>query len=314
LPSALDVAAWLGSAEARAALHENGDDAYERYAETLDHLASLRPLANGADRHRSAYATMLDAIETWLAPSVGDSAQPAAPTAAWRSRKAEVALAAWTELRHDVAPLSRVPVDKLTLPRLFGRAMLPAFVEPHPEAIAKLLAFVRQVSRILAAEGALQPSGPASIVLAEVGDLLSTALEVAVHEASDEAIPPTLADALATFPARLTALEGALAGTEAADAPLIVDVHTDAGSGRTLHEALGAIDEAWMVMREPATTRLWLAIGAAIPHHELVVAAGARLSDRAWRARIRAGGVEELGPGPLEHAYAVAAGGPVERD
>jgi hypothetical protein len=304
LPSALDVAAWLGSGEARAQLHASGDDAYARFARTLERFARARPAPGAVERHRTPYLSMLDAIETWLGASGGDRVQPGASTTEWRARKADVALAAWTELRHDATAMARVQVlDVRVAPRAPAQSVVPVFVEPHPEAIAKLVAVVRQTERALLAAGALAKDSPAVAVLDEVDDLLRTALEVAVDEALDRAIPAATIAALAGFPARLRALEGTLAASGAVDVPLCVDVHTDRPSGRVLEEALGPIEELWMIVREPETHRLWLAVGATIPRHEVVQPAHKRASDAAWRARVAAEG--EPSPGDLARLYSV---------
>ena len=304
LPSALDVAAWLGSGAARAQLHAAGDDAYARYADTLDRVSHERPPEGSLERHRTPYLSMLDAVQTWLRPSRGDGAIAGAGSVDWGARKAEAALAAWTALRHDATAMARVQVvDVRVGPHAGGEQVVPAFVEPHPEAIAKLGALVRQTKRALVAAGALAPQSPAVAVLDEVDDLLWTALGVAVHEAADRPVPPAMAAALASFPARLRALEASLAASGAADVPLVADVHTDRPSGRVLEEATGRIEELWAVLREPETHKLWLAVGASIPRFELVQPMARRASDATWRARIAAEG--EPSPGPLEQAYLV---------
>jgi hypothetical protein len=304
LPSALDVAAWLGSSEARAAVHAGNDDLYARYPETLDRLTRSRPPEGSLERHRTPYLSMLDALETLLRPSMGDRAEAGAATPEGRARRAEVAIGAWTELRHDATAMARVEVLDLRLaPRTPVESAVPVFVEPHPEAIAKLVALVRQTSRALVGAGILAKGAPGLAVLDEVDDLLWTALGVAVHEASDHAVPPALLQALGAFPARLRALEASFTGSDAADVPLVVDVHTDRPSGRALEEGLGRIEELWTVMREPETHRLWLALGASIPHAEVVQPMAQRASDATWRARIAADG--DAPPDVLEQKYLV---------
>ncbi len=306
-PSALDVAAWLGSASARDALHETADDAFEGFGETLDRLVRSRSPQRSLARHRTPYLSMLDAIETWLAPSAGDRFEPGAALEVWRRRKADVALAAWTELRHDATSFSRAPVSEVMLPpQSPGGTAVPLFVEAHPEAIAKLIAVVRQTARALVAEGLLPSRAPALTVLDEVDDLLWTAFGVAVYETADETTPPALAAALAGFPARLRALESALAEAGEADVPIATDVHADLPSGRALEETTGRVEEAWIVVREPGTHWLWLAIGASIPHHELVQPAGRRWTDRAWRDRLEAEG--DPPPGTLARGYSIDRG------
>jgi hypothetical protein len=309
LPTALDVAAWLGSGEARAALHDSGDDRYEHYEETLERLIHARPADTSLaspGRHRTLYLSMIDAIETWLLPSAGDRVQPSASTSEWRKRKSDVALSAWTELRHDATTLTRIPVATVRLNATAAeQSTVPMFVEPHPEAIAKLVGLVRQTARALVTEGMLRTGSPSLRVLEEVDDLLWAALGVSVYETADEPLPPSLESTLANFPARMGALEAALADTGSVDVPLVAGVHLDVASGRVLEEATGRIEEGWMVMREPGTHHLWLALGASIPHHEFVYPASQRLSDGAWRTRLRVEG--EPAPGALARAY-VASG------
>ncbi|MDP9150013.1 MAG: DUF3160 domain-containing protein [Myxococcota bacterium] len=301
-PSALDVAAWLGSASARAALHQTSDDAFERYSETLDRLVRARAPQGPLARHRTPYLSMIDAIETWISPSAGDRFEPGTATEQWHRRKADVALAAWTELRHDATSFTRAPVADVRLPpRIPGQTSVPVFVEAHPEAIAKLIAVVRQTSRALVGEGDLPSTAPALTILEEVDDILWTAFGAAVYETADETVPPGVAAALAGLPARLGALEAVLAEAGEADVPLAADVHTDLPSGRTLEEATGRIEEAWMVVREPGTHWLWLAIGASIPHYELVQPSAQRWTDGAWRARLESEG--DPPPGVLARSY-----------
>ena len=306
LPSSLDVAAWLGSIEARAALRDSGDDAYGRFDETLTRLRGAFLRAESVERHRTPYLSSLDTLEAWLGPSIGDRIQPGAMTAAWRARKAAVALAAWTELRHDALPMARVQVAGVRLPpREPAETTIPIFVEPHPEAIAGLLALVRQTSRALIAEGMIAPDASAATVLEEVQELLWAALGVAVHEAADQPVPSVLLASMAAFPARLRALEAALGETGGAAVPLAADVHTDVASGRALEELLGFVQESWMVMREPGSHREWLALGASVPHLESIAPMSQRLSDGVWAARLLQDG--QPPPAPLERAYFVSS-------
>jgi hypothetical protein len=289
MPRALDVAAWLGAPDARALLHASGDDAYERFDASLEALDARRPPAGS--RHDSVYASSLDAIATYLAPSAADAAQPGASTPAWRTRKIEAALAAWTTLRHDALPFARFPLATApsTVESHATAALdLPAFVEPHPEAIAKLLALVRQTTHGLRALGEV-PEGSSAIPILDASErLLADAFAVARREANDESLTDEERDALATFPARLAALEAALVPSRAADASLAVDVHADLVASRVLVEACGDLDDLFVVVREPRTGRLVLAVGASSSHYELDVPARDRPTDATWRARLHA--------------------------
>jgi len=285
LPRALDVAAWLGAPDARALLRASFDDAYERFDDVRDALDERAPPEGS--RHDSVYASSLDAIATYLAPSAADGAQPGASGRAWRLRKIEASLAAWTTLRHDALPFARFPLAT-TIPATpvhpAAPSSLPAFVEPHPEAIARLLSLVRQTSRGLRALGEI-PEGSSAIPLLDASEkLLSDALAVALREANDQPLTTDERDALATFPSRLATLEAALVGSRAADASLAVDVHADLAKARVLVEACGDLDDLFLVVREPHTGRLVLALGAAASHYELTAPARDRPTDATWRA------------------------------
>src|SRR5262249_25466184 len=96
LPSALDVAAWLGCPEAKAVLRESGDDGYDGYDAALEELFRRRPPEHTLGRHASVYVSSLDALATYAAGSAADKSQPGASTSAWSRRKIEVTLAAWS--------------------------------------------------------------------------------------------------------------------------------------------------------------------------------------------------------------------------
>jgi len=301
MPRALDVAAWLGATDARTLLHESGDDAYERFDTTRDALDARRPPEGS--RHDSVYASSLDAIATYLAPSAADATQPGASTLAWRTRKIEAALAAWTTLRHDALPFARFPLA--TAPAAIeshatAPADLPAFVEPHPEAIAKLLALVRQTTHGLRALGEV-PEGSSAIPILDASErLLADAFAIARREANDETPTDEERDAIASFPARLAALEAALVASRAADASLAVDVHADLVASRVLVEACGDLDDLYVVLREPHTGRLVLTVGAASSHYEVDAPARDRPTDATWRARLHAS------PAPARDDFAPA--------
>jgi hypothetical protein len=291
LPSALDVAAWLGSPDARTALHEAGDDAYVGYDAALAARIQQRAPADSLARHASLFASGLDAIATWIDPSVADVTVPGAHRAAFGRRKIEVGLAAWTELRHDAGTFTRLALaaSGAAEPVRSATSTVTAFVEPHPEVIAKLVALVRQADRGFIALGAIKDASPAGAMMHEVDDLLTAALAVALREANDEPLTSAEAEALASIPARIASLEARVAATGSADVPMAIDVHTDLAPARALEEATGDVDEIYMVLAEPKTHALVLAVGAAVSHYELVQPAALRLTDTSWRARLQSG-------------------------
>jgi hypothetical protein len=173
--------------------------------------------------------------------------------------------------------------------------LTPAFVEVHPEAIAKLLSLVRQTSRGLRALGAIPAGSPALPILDMADHVLGDALTIALGEAQDIAPDPEVGEVAASLPSRLAALEASLVPSRAADASLAADVHTDLVSARALVEACGDLDDLYVAFREPQTGRLVLAVGAAASHYEVTEHARDRTTDTVWRARLH-------GPSPPARA------------
>jgi hypothetical protein len=300
------VAAWLGWTEARATLHESADDAYVGYDERMERLYARRPADDA--RHASVYHSALDAFATVLAPSAGDPAQPCATTSQWRRRKLEVVLAAWTALRHDTMPFARFPLGpppEVPAPRDTNDEPLAAYVEPHPEAIAKLLALVRQASRGLRAVTGQNEVSPTRALLDQIDAAIAASLAAATREANDEPLTAEEKAALDALPARLAVIDAALVASRSADVSLAADVHTDIGAGRTLEETTGDLDDLYIAVREPRTGRMVLAVGASLPHYEFAQPVTSRLSDDAWRARLHAASPPERDA--FTRGYVVAA-------
>ncbi len=282
LPTALDVAAAFGSSAARDALHEAGDDAYEGFDGALADARRALPAASGA-RHRSLYLSFLDAIATYLQPSVADATQPAAGSVAEARRRVNAALVAWATLRHDTAPLSRDAARDVAEedppPPVAGP---PAMVEPHPETIARLLALVRQTSRGLRAHRALSDDGPAAALLARAESVLADALAVAVTETDGRKLTTTQQRAVWAMPAELAGIEQRLG--VGLGAPRIATVHVDVPSGRALQVGTGFVRREWLALRAPGTTSAEAFAGAFVPQYE--VADTLRWTDVAWARRL----------------------------
>jgi hypothetical protein len=274
LPQVLDLAVWLGAPEARASLHEGGGDALSGYDDALARAIAARPSDDAPSRHASVYGSQLDVLMTWLAPreyAPRVLGSPAADRAAIES-----ALAAWTYARHLGQPLSRArpshgaphPSKELQV----SGAALPAFVEVAPEVIARLVATLGQTRRGLGAIAGLPATSAAMVTLTEVEDILRVALRIASRTANDEALPPEDLAALASLPARLARLEEPGDDGIVPAVPVVAEVFTDTTHDRVLATATGPLERAVMIVREPGSGRLLVAVGAHIAHHEIVVA------------------------------------------
>jgi hypothetical protein len=293
LPSALDVGAWLGSEVARSALVARGDFGYAGFESALASLTEERPTEESR-RHASVYASLLSTLSLWIRPSLGSNPELLSDD----RRKLRTALVAWTFLRHDALPFAHDAPQRRPSPSPRAnpeRRAVRVFIEPHPEAIASLLGTIRQLHVGLAALGALPEDALSSAVATEVEGILALALEAAAREANMDPRLAELDSELAEIPARLTAVE---AWTGAAADPVVVDVHFDAVTGTVLEEATAPIEELFLRVRDPATHRSVLAVGATIPHAEFLASAASPLHDAEWRRRLREGHAPETDEAP----------------
>jgi hypothetical protein len=289
MPASLDVAVWLGAPEARASLHDGGGDGLSGYDAALSRAIALRPSEDAPSRHASVYGSLLDVVMTWLAPGEDSPRAQASPAA--KRAAIESALAAWTYARHAGQPLSRAkPPRPGRAPKVLevSGAALPAFVEPAPDVIARMVATLAQTRRGLGAIAGLPPTSPAMTTLAEVEDILRIAMRVAARTADDDEIAAEDTAALASLPARLARLDDSGEDGAPRMVPLVAEIFVDAAGERVLSSATGLVEPAAMIVREPSTGRLVLAVGAHVAHHELVEARGQRTTDAAHRARFRA--------------------------
>lgn len=279
LPSAIDVMAWLGAPEARPAVT---DASYET---TLAKLAGTRPKD---DRwHASVFGSLLDAIATWVNGSRG------AGTAADRMTL-ESALAAWTMARHDGVAMAQPKIVAHAPKELrVSGAPLAAFVETRPDVIAKLAGSLVQLERGLGRLGTLPASAPSRVTLADAIDLLRTALRIATKQCNDEALTDADVAALAALPARIASLEADASGEAGGHAapmvtPMVSPLFVDPRGGKVLTSATGLVEPLVTVVREPATGKLVLAVGAHLAHHEMVEPIAQRSTDAVHLAKLKA--------------------------
>lgn len=290
LPSTLDVMAWLGAHEARAALHESRADGFDTFDAALSSLQRMRP-DQGSALHASVHGSLVDSLIAWAS---SESSAVIRPTIALERARLESMLAAWTLMRHSGQVLSRTRGAAMPPPvELKAAGPSPAvFVEPLPDVVARLVGAVRQLRRGLEALGPLPLSSSAMLV--EVEDILETALTGAERHASDESPSMEEATSLAFLPQRLARIDDDGATDRG---PVVATVYSDPKSKRVLASATGAIEPILMLVRDAKRDEPMLVVGAHLAHHELVEgfanapgvlhAVRPALTDAAWRARLR---------------------------
>lgn len=281
MPDPLDIGAWLGSREAARILKEQGAFDFDGYSTSLaDEVARALPVRDPGACHASVYLTTLEALATYLGPSAGDSNALVLGTE-WSRRKLDVTLGAWASLRHDMTPFAHAPAA-VSLATFSPSPSVEHAVEPHPEAIGRLAALLRQFDKGLSARGLLAAESPARLLLDEVESLVGSALVASVAEVNGDAPPSSLI--LDDIPVAFARIEARARGPIALGR--VADVHIDERTGKVLEIGTRAIDDLWIVLRDPRGQKPTLYVGPHVGHAS--VAAAPRMTDRAWRARLSA--------------------------
>ena len=147
MPSGLDVMAALGADEAvrllRPELEKHG------YAASLLAARTLFDERPPAARTATAYDAWLDALAQLSRPPAAGAVPQVMRTPAWRRKALQTQLASWSELRHDTI---------LYVKQSYSGHIIcdyPAgYVEPYPEAFARVAVLAEELGRRLGKLGA----------------------------------------------------------------------------------------------------------------------------------------------------------------
>jgi hypothetical protein len=299
LPSGLDFFAAMGSDEALSILEANGEGHYDHFD---TQMTKVRGEIAGLELDswtQNLYWSWLYALQPIV--ETKDNRFPSfMGTQAWVRKDLHTALGSWTELKHDT-----ILYAKQVMAELGGGPGEPpphGFVEPNPEAFARLLALAQMTRDGLEARNLLTDLTRANLenLMSELEFLKTTAeAELAGRPLSDDDYfhikyfggvleQLTLAAADTTDP-----MDRNLEDQKAA---LIADVATGLGpSGElvALEEAIGSPTEIFVVLPDSP----WrVAVGAVYTYYEFPVPIADRMTDEEWQAKVEAGDI----PSPPE--------------
>jgi hypothetical protein len=291
LPKGLDVMAALGSDEAYTILDDMGETAYANYPENMTALRSEIAGLQMDSWTQNLYWNWLYSFLPLLQPK-GPEYPAFMQTAAWTRKDIHTALGSWTELKHDTILYAKQAMAEM------GGGPPPepphGWVEPNPEAYARLLALARMTRDGLESRGLLTENTATN--LARLDDLLTFLLDVSQRELAGT--PLTLDDyeRIKFYGGELEAITLAAADAEGEGRPffeeqeqaaLVADVATDP-NGQVLEEAVGRVFEIYVVVPD-GNGGLHLAKGGVYSYYEFPWPIGDRLTDESWRAMLEAG-------------------------
>jgi hypothetical protein len=293
LPKGLDFMAAMGSDEAYAILKSMGEDQYANYGTQMDKVRTEISALGTDSWTQNLYWNWLYTFQPLLTPK--DSRYPAfMQTQAWTRKDLQTALGSWTELKHDTILYAKQVIAEM------GGGGQPepphSYVEPDPEAYARLLALANMTRDGLAQRGLL------STLTGNNLDNLISELQFLQRISEAELNSQEISDddywhmyywggTLEQFTLAAADLEPGVDRPILEDqkAALIADVATGLapdGSLLALEEAIGQPTILYVVL--PGQP-IRLATGAVYSYYEFPVAVSNRMTDEQWQGMVESG-------------------------
>ncbi|MBU0704029.1 MAG: DUF3160 domain-containing protein [Chloroflexi bacterium] len=291
LPTGLDVMAALGSEEAYATLDEMGETADVNYPEQMTKLRGEISSLQLDSWTQNLYWNWLYSF--WpLLERKGEQYPAFMQTQAWARKDLHTALGSWTELKHDTILYAKQAMAEM------GGGPPPepprGWVEPNPEAYARLLALTRMTRDGLESRGILTENTGANLM--RLDDLLTFLLDIAQRELAGEPLTREEYERIKYYGGELEAMTLAAADQEGEGSPffeeddqaaLVADVFTDP-NGQVLEEAIGHIFDIYVAVPD-GDGGLHIAQGGLFSYYEFPWPMDDRLTDEKWRAMLAAG-------------------------
>lgn len=291
LPKGLDIFCAMGSEEAYGILSEMDEPHYLNYDRQMNKLRGEIAALETDSWTQNLYWAWLYSFHPLI--EVKGNGYPAfMRNQAWTRKDLHTALGSWTELKHDT-----ILYAKQAYAELGGGPMeleLPGYVEPNPEAFARLAALTKMTIDGLEARELL--SGVDRDNLERLERLLILLKDIAEKELQGTPLNEEEQDVIHFYGGLLEGLtlaaadqdegEGGRSFLEDEEAAVIADVATDP-LGTVLEEGVGRIFEIYVVV--DVEGRLYMTKGGVFSYYEFPWPMSDRLTDEAWREMLDAG-------------------------
>ena len=292
LPKGLDFFAAMGSNEAASLLNGMGENQYLHFdsqsAKVKSQVAAL-----GTDSWtQNLYWSWLYSFQPLIAPK-GSAYPPFMQTQAWLRKDLQTALGSWTELKHDTILYAKQVMAEMGGG---GPEQIPhGYVEPDPEAYARLLALTQMTEDGLQSRNLLSDLTKGN--LDNLVSQLKFLQDISQRELGGGTITDNEYQQIMYWGGTLEQFTLAAADTTGADsrdlsdqkAALVADVATGTNDLQTLvalEEADGQPTIIYVVLPDSPQR---IAIGAVYSYYEFSVPSSGRLTDQQWQAQVEAG-------------------------
>ncbi len=293
LPTGLDFFAALGSSEAYTILNDMGETHYANF-DTQMTKVKTEVAALGMDSWtQNLYWSWLYSFQPLIEPK-GIAYPPFMQTQAWTRKDLQTALGSWTELKHDTILYAKQVMAEMGGG---GGDVVPphSYVEPNPEAYARLLALTQMTY-----DGLQDRNLLSDLTRRNLENLISELTflkDISERELAGGAITDDEYWRIKYWGGVLEQFTLAAADTTGNDsrdlsdqkAALVADVATgtmDLNTLVALEEAIGQPTIIYVVLPDSP----WrVATGAVYSYYEFTVGSSNRLTDEAWQAMVEAG-------------------------
>jgi hypothetical protein len=289
LPKSLDILAAMGSDEAYQLLNQMGETKFLNYDTQLTKVKA-EVAGFGLDSWtQNLYWSWLYALQP-IFQVKGQQFPAFMQTQAWLHKDIQTALSSWTELKHDTILYAKQVMAEMG----GGPPGVPpkGYVEPNPEAFARMLALAQMTRSGLESRGILDDITKGN--LDNLIDELNFLLDVSQRELAGQTLTDDEYWRIQYYGGWLEALTIAAADPaediqsrsylEDQKSALVADVAT--GYGIALEEGVGY--PALMYVVSPVSPYP-VAVGAVYTYYEFQVPISERMTDETWRTLIESG-------------------------
>jgi hypothetical protein len=286
LPKALDFFAATGSDRALTLLDQMGENNYPNYDTQMTKVKTEVAKLGLDSWTQNLYWSWLYALQPITAVK-GQQYPIFMQTQAWTDKDLQTALGSWTELKHDT-----ILYSKQVMAEMGGGAPdnpPKGYVEPNPEAYARLLALAQMTETGLKSRNILGDTTKGN--LDNLIDELTFLTDISQKELNNQTISNDDYWRIQYYGGWLEALTIASADSQPADqgnsylddqkSAVVADVAT--GEGQVLEEGVGYPTLIYVVTPNQPYQ---IAVGAVYTYYEFTVTPDKRMTDDDWRNQL----------------------------
>lgn len=289
LPKALDFFAAEGSDLALNLLDQMGEPQYANYSTQMTKVKGEVSQLGTDSWTQNLYWSWLYSLQAVTAVK-GQQYPVFMQTDAWARKDLQTALSSWTELKHDTILYSKQVMAEMG----GGGPEVPpkGYVEPNPEAYARLLALAQMTESGLVSRNLLSDTTKGN--LDNLIEELTFLFNMSEKELNDESITDDEYWQIQYYGGWLEQMTIAAADTEAESqgrnyledqkSPVVADVAT--GMNRVLEEGVGYPTMIYVVSPTQPYT---VSVGAVYTYYEFIVDPSQRMTDETWRSALESG-------------------------